>query len=583
MALDWQLCLLAGTPLLGSCALVLNPGADAPLSPLAESALEGVRQRGVATRARSLDPPPDLEGSTRVRSGAVDYEGLCAGCHLAPGREPGQLTRGMQPRPPELARMTGMDPREVFWTIKHGIKLTGMPGWAGDLEDDAIWDLTAFVQVLPSLSPSEYARLAIDPSGGPEEHAPSDEHASDEHAPSDETGGHAHGELNLLRRMELRDASGTAWQPETTPMAGIHAVAGPAEVMVHGNVFVLYDVQGSARGDQALASVNWVMGHAMWMDDDSAISARAMLSLEPLTVGGAGYPLLGQTGESWLGEPLVDRQHPHDLFMELALRGRQTFGDTAGAELYLAVAGEPALGPGAYPHRASAISDPFAPLGHHWEDATHLAFGVATAGIFNEWAKLEGSWFNGREPDEDRWDLDLAVPDSWASRLNVSVLPMLTAQLSYAWLAEPEALEPGVAVHRITASATLDHDGPRGNWATTAAWGRNVTEGGASDAVLAESDLAIGGDHIYGRVEYVVKSAVELGIPVSGPDARWGLTSLSLGNVYAFRVHPLDVGLGVRGNVLLVPGALVPTYGARAVVGGVVYLQVRPAGAKRAP
>jgi hypothetical protein len=209
--------------------------------------------------------------------------------------------------------------------------------------------------------------------------------------------------------------------------------------------------------------------------------------------------------------------------------------------------------------------------------------GVATAGIFNEWAKLEGSWFNGREPDEDRWDLDLAVPDSWASRLNVSVLPMLTAQVSYAWLAEPEALEPGVAVHRITASATLDHDGSRGNWAMTAAWGRNVTEGQPSDSVLAETDLAIGDDNVYGRAEYVVKSAVELGVPASDPEARWGLTSLSLGNVYNLRVHPLTVGLGVRGNVLFVPDALVATYGARAVVGGVVYVQLRTGEATRSP
>ena len=570
--------LLVLVPIASGCALVVNPGADRSMAPVVEGSIASVRERSVAARARRIEVP-DLTDPTRVRDGARSYDALCAVCHGTPEGARSELARGLQPPPPSLAKMEVHDPRVTFWTIKHGIKMTAMPAWGLSLDDEKLWSLTAFVQTLPSLSPEAYAELIG------RGRAPDHEHGGHGSTPSHgehaESGHERHGTaMTLLERMEMRNASGTSWQPESTPMTALHAETDAVRWMGHGNFFGIYDVQGSPRGDTQLLSMNWVMLHGTIGDDDSELGARAMLSLEPLTIGGAGYPLLGQTGETWEGQRLVDRQHPHDLFMELALQARQTFGDVAGFELYAAPAGEPALGPTAFPHRASAISDPFAPIGHHWEDATHISFGVLTAGVFNEWAKLEGSWFNGREPDEDRYDLDLRVPDSWSSRLSVSLMPTWTAQVSYGWLDEPEpVLEPGVSVARITASTTFDHDAMgNGNWAVTAAWGRNTSHGEASDALLLETDLGVGNNNVFARAEHVLKSLEELEVSGTGSAA---LTSLSVGDVYSLAVDSLRIGVGVRGNVLLLPRTLEDAYGGSAAFGGAVYVQARPGEAKR--
>src|SRR5678815_3212932 len=175
-----------------------------------------------------------------------------------------------------------------------------------------------------------------------------------------------------------------------------------------------------------------------------------MASLEPLTTGRDGYSLIGQSGESLDGMPLVDRQHPHDLFMEMAARYRHSLAGPLEIEVYGGPAGEPALGPVAFPHRPSAMPSPLAPLGHHWLDSTHISYGVATVGIGTRRVKLEGSWFNGREPDQDRYDLDLRGFDSFSTRLSVMPHPDLSVQASWGWLDSPEALEPDISVQRVT-------------------------------------------------------------------------------------------------------------------------------------
>ncbi|MFZ5477851.1 MAG: hypothetical protein ACOZNI_13840 [Myxococcota bacterium] len=389
-----------------------------------------------------------------------------------------------------------------------------------------------------------------------------------------------HGPPRILDQAERRDASGTAWQPDTTPMHGFMGKAGEFDWMAHANVFAMYDWQGSERGDGEFGSANWVMAGVGRGVGSADFDARAMLSLEPVTVGPEGYPLVGQTGESWQGEPLTDRQHPHDLLMEASLRYRQAFGTGFGTELYVAPAGEPALGPVAFPHRASAISDPVAPLGHHWQDSTHITYGVLTAGLFVPFGKIEGSWFNGREPDETRYDLDLRAPDSWSARLTVVPVKAVTAQVSYGYLASPEALHPDRSVDRLTASVTVNRSlAGEGNWATTAVWGRNVEEGDASDSALLESNFSAGRHvNLFGRAEYVVKSAEDLQV-VGAPAARdYGLAGLSLGHVYTFEPVPSWMfGVGVRGGVTMVPEALEDEYGTRFPVGGLVYLQARPA------
>ena len=227
-----------------------------------------------------------------------------------------------------------------------------------------------------------------------------------------------------------RDGSGTSWQPDSSPMAAIHANIGEWQFMLHGVAFLGLDSQGSARGDAQFNSVNWLMGMASHPLGAGVISARVMMSLEPLTVGGFGYPLLLQTGESWRGLPLHDRQHPHDLFMETALMYTAPITDDIGAQFYAAPAGEPAFGPVAFPHRVSARSNPLAPIGHHWQDSTHISYGVVTAGVFGRLWKVEGSWFNGREPDENRYNFDLRTPDSFSARLSVNPSSNLSLQAS---------------------------------------------------------------------------------------------------------------------------------------------------------
>src|SRR2546428_434644 len=220
--------------------------------------------------------------------------------------------------------------------------------------------------------------------------------------------GHTEGSARPLGVPEQRAGSGTSWLPDATPMHAIHLAWGSWTLMTHGAVFLQFDDQGGPRGGSPLGVVNWGMLAASRGALGGRLHLRLMLSAEPFTIGARGYPLLLQTGEEYGGAPLVDRQHPHDLFMELAALYERRIADNLAASIYLAPVGEPALGPPAFPHRPSASSDPLAPLSHHWQDATHITFGVITAGLFTRSVKVEGSVFNGREPDENRTDFDYA-------------------------------------------------------------------------------------------------------------------------------------------------------------------------------
>src|SRR5687768_6543592 len=256
-----------------------------------------------------------------------------------------------------------------------------------------------------------------------------------------------------------REASGTAWLPETTPMYGLHGRAGAWELMGHGNVFAqfLYEAAAEHRGSAQAGSINWVMGMARRNIGAGRFGLRAMLSLEPVTVPGCGYPDLLATGESCDGDSIHDRQHPHDLFMELAAEYERPLRGSLRWQVYAGLAGEPALGPVAFPHRLSAMPNPLAPTGHHWLDATHITFGVVTGAVFAPRWKAEMSVFNGREPDENRWDLDFAPLDSVSGRFSFAPSPGLVLQISAGHLTEAEAAHgaaPRVDVDRVTASAT---------------------------------------------------------------------------------------------------------------------------------
>ncbi len=377
---------------------------------------------------------------------------------------------------------------------------------------------------------------------------------------------------------EQRNGSGTSWQPDSTPMFAWFFPVGGWTLMLHTSVFAGYDAQGGDRGDDKVLSANWVMGMARHELAEGELGVRAMFSLDPLTVGGNGYPLLLQTGESFQGIPLHDRQHPHDLFMEVAALYRRTLGDSVAFELYAAPVGEPALGPTAFPHRISAMSDPLAPLGHHWQDSTHISFGVVTAGVFTRRVKLEGSWFNGREPDEDRYDFDIRAPDSFAGRLSVNPRQDLSAQVSYGYLKSPEALEPDQSLRRVTASATWNtRPAGDGELAVTAVWGRNIPENGtATDAFLVEGNLGLAGHHaIFARGELVTKSGRDLVLPAAQESGTFRVGSVVVGYVYDFApIAGIVPGIGVRGSLNFVGDGLEPFYGSRTPVGAMVYVTV---------
>lgn len=108
---------------------------------------------------------PDLEDAARIRRGSGNYDSMCAGCHLKPGVEQSELSAGRNPAPPNLSRRTLTNPAAAFWTIRHGIKMTGMPAWGKHMDEDSIWDLVAFLRRLPSMTPPEYREL-VESSGG---------------------------------------------------------------------------------------------------------------------------------------------------------------------------------------------------------------------------------------------------------------------------------------------------------------------------------------------------------------------------------------------------------------------------------
>jgi hypothetical protein len=378
-----------------------------------------------------------------------------------------------------------------------------------------------------------------------------------------------------------REGSGTSWQPDNTPMHAYHASAAGWELMGHGLIFAGFDVQGTDRGDEQLFSPNWIMGMARHRALGGDITLRAMLSFDAVTMGEEGYPLLLQSGEAVDGEPLIDRQHPHDLFMELAAAYMVPLGSSVALELYGGPAGEPALGPAAFPHRRSAAADPLATLSHHWQDSTHISFGVLTAALVTRLVKLEATWFNGREPDQHRYDFDLRGFDSYAARVSVNPAPAWSAQASYGFLDSPEELEPEVSLHKVTASVM--HAG-RIDWAesvaSTAVWGRNIpSDGEATDAFLVESTLDLGAPgSVFGRAELVFKDGHHLGLEPEMEHDTFAVGSLVLGYLYDFApVGGLVPGVGVRGSLNVIGDELAEVYGTSTPAGAMVYVRIEPA------
>src|SRR5437867_7878422 len=386
---------------------------------------------------------------------------------------------------------------------------------------------------------------------------------------------------------ESRMGSGTSWLPDASPMHAAHMVLGDWTLMLHGKGFVQYDWQGGPRGSKQLGFVNWAMAAASRSLGGGRLELRGMLSVEPCTIGSRGYPLLLQSGESYRGAMLHDRQHPHDVFMELATLYERPVARNLGLSLYLAPVGEPAVGPVAFPHRPSAADDPLAPISHHWQDGTHITFGVVTGGVFTRNVKLEASWFNGREPDENRTNFDYAGRrlDSFSARLTVNPGPRWSVSAWYAYLRSPEALNPDESLHRIGASAlTTQPVGTGGTWSSALICGANdqIGPGPLASSVVLESTLDLDGTNaFFGRAEYVRKSAAELVIPAVPLTTEYDIGALALGYQRTVgTVAGLAAGVGVRGSLNFVPSSLDGAYGSRTPVGAAIFLQLRPADAR---
>ena len=280
-------------------------------------------------------------------------------------------------------------------------------------------------------------------------------------------------ESNVINLGQM--GSGTSWQPTTSPMHMMDKIAGKWLLMAHFNLLIGLNSQGGPRGITKFESANWFMPIAFRRVGPGTLQLRGMLSLEPFTFAPGGSPLLFQTGETYKGQPIIDRQHPHDLFMELSAQYTVPLGEKGTWFTYFGYPGEPALGPPAFMHRASAAENPSAPLSHHLQDSTHISFGVLTTGITYRGFKLEGSVFNGHEPDENRYNFDVNRWNSRSARLSYEPNNNWSMQVSYGFLRSPEASEPTTDIRRVTASVQYNKPLKRGNWASAFIWGRNHT------------------------------------------------------------------------------------------------------------
>jgi hypothetical protein len=357
-----------------------------------------------------------------------------------------------------------------------------------------------------------------------------------------------------------REASGTAWQPDASLHGGLHANVAGWTLMGHALLNGVYSWQSGPRGDDKAFLSGMVMGMARRSAGPGTLQVRAMLSPDPF-MGKAGYPLHLASGETANGvTPLIDRQHPHDFFMELSASYSVPLTPETSLYLYAGLAGEPAFGPPAFMHRMSIMDSPEAPITHHWLDSTHITFGVVTGGFVHKNVKIEASRFNGREPDENRYDIETAPLDSTAARLSWNPTANLSLQASWADLKSPEQLEPEEDETRWSASAIYTRRlGEEKWWSTTAAWGRRDKDHGGLDALVLESAVGLKDWTLFGRTEYTENN--ELVSEHGHHGDTYEVGKVSLGAIRDFRLAP-NVKFGIGGIYArnFVPAALETLY-----------------------
>lgn len=381
-------------------------------------------------------------------------------------------------------------------------------------------------------------------------------------------------------------ASGTSWQPASTSMYMYDKIAGGWLLMLHYNLVTGVNRQGGPRGVTKSESANWFMPMAFHRVGKGTLGLRGMFSAEPFTFPPGGSPLIFQTGETYKGQPLIDRQHPHDLWMELSAQYTLALGERGTWFAYFGYPGEPALGPPAFMHRASASENPSAPLSHHLQDSTHISFGVLTTGFTYRWFKLEGSIFNGREPDEKRYNFEAHPWNSRSARFTFAPNKNWAMQVSYGLLRKPEASEPTTDIRRTTASLHYNKPFNRGNWAAAFIWGRNHTSSPGEvhnlNGYTFESTVNfLDKNYLYTRLELVDKNELlravdraRLGITQAHPSFRIGAYTFGAARDI-WNTKKISVAIGSDLTFYSKPSVLDPIYGNNPV-SWKLFFRVRP-------
>ena len=381
-------------------------------------------------------------------------------------------------------------------------------------------------------------------------------------------------------------SSGTSAEPDSTPTPMWMKMHGDWMLMFHANAFVIDEQQTSPRGGDKFFSTNWFMPMAQRQLGPGYLTLRTMLSLEPATITDRQYPLLFQQGETAYGKPIVDGQHPHNFLMELAAIYDWKLGEKTLLSFYAAPVGDPAIGPTAYPHRASAFENPVGTLGHHQEDSTHIADDVITMGFTHGVARIEASGFHGREPNEHRWQVQQGAIDSWSTRLTLQPGKNWSGQYSYGRIHSPEALFPAEDQERMTASTMYNRPMQRGNWVSTIAWGRtrSLTDNVIQNSYLLESTMRFAEkNYAWTRMENVDRTTeLLLGEnpvpPGFGEEPAGRVQAYTFGFDRDFDLLPhWKTAIGAQTTVYAPGSRLQPVYGSDPM-GVAIFIRLRPFG-----
>jgi mono/diheme cytochrome c family protein len=605
-------------------------------------------QLAEAASAATQTGNPVQPTAENLSLGLNHFEEHCATCHGLSGKADTEKGKAVGAADLTANEVQSQSDADLFRVISTGVAGTAMPAFAKTHSDTEIWQIVAFLRKLPTLTNEERAKLeAAVPANSRHKHDADHQHPDSHEQPQAKGGmdhehpaqspsaqrqmpgehqhhptapaaqpehAHEHGNPDEMNhQMPSHDmsammttitggpfksmsaiGSGTSLVPSSAPGYMWHWMKGGWMIMGHGNFIAGFNHEGGPRGVNKAESENWFMLMAERDAGPGRLMFRGMFSAEPWTAPRRGFPELFQTGETFERRPIIDAQHPHDLFMELAAAYNIKVSENVALNFYGGPVGEPALGPTAFMHRMSASENPAAPLGHHWQDSTHITHGVITAGVTAWRFRFESSLFHGAEPDENRKDIELGELDSWSGRIWFTPTPNWSMQFSYGHLVHPEILEPG-NLKRLTASVSYNQNWSDGNWAASLIWGRNHELHRNSNSYLLESTANfIDKNYLYTRLELVDKAGLleenifgRAGLDVFHPiengfelgdrfEEFFRVGAITFGGVRDIVAQPkLRLGIGADMTFYHVPDGLKPIYGS-SPTSFHVFLRIRP-------